>query len=347
MTSVNASKRLALTLAELLITIAFMAILVSLLLPAVQSFREASNRMTCVNHLKDIGLAFHKFHETNDYLPDGGKNQCDLPYHPFMKLSERERCDEAQLDPDDPHGRNAPYSPVGSRDVRRSEWSWPYQILPFIEQSQLYQTESDAVVIATPLKAYHCPSRRRPQPFAKHATIDYAGCAGSNGVNGMVIRQGTGPIGFSHVLDGLANTVMVGEKRLKLDRLGVSYDDDESWANPGWDTDIYRQAATDVDRPDGDFGPSPDVPISHPAVFGDLYDGLEQFGSSHLKGINVVMGDGAVRWCTFTPIRRPFVPIACGTTAARSIPMTSDIGSETESIHFFFGSSFLGSSPGG
>jgi prepilin-type N-terminal cleavage/methylation domain-containing protein len=131
----------AFTLVELLVVIAIIGVLVALLLPAVQAAREAARRMHCQNNLKQIGLGFHNHTDTYGHLPTGGWG----------------------------------WGWVGDADQGagiKQTGSWPFNILPFIEQKTIWDMSSgnpgppkfaalDAMV-KIPVKTYVCPSRRKP-----------------------------------------------------------------------------------------------------------------------------------------------------------------------------------------
>jgi prepilin-type N-terminal cleavage/methylation domain-containing protein/prepilin-type processing-associated H-X9-DG protein len=260
--SVRSLPRKAFTLIELLVVIAIIAILIGLLLPAVQKVREAANITRCQNNLKQFGLAFHNHHSLYGLLPNGGSNYYD-PRTPSNAGA----------------GVNAP----------QQTWGWGYQILPFIEQAVLYQVVSDATVSATPLPIYFCPTRRLPTVVNGLALIDYVGNGGTytgtgyswgDGVNGVVVKNNKPALKLIGITDGTANTVMLGEKQLNVQYLNQFPCDDNNSFTDGWDWDIIRW---------GNNPPARDF-------FGPSDCGHFVFGSSHTTGTNMTFADGSVRF---------------------------------------------------
>jgi prepilin-type N-terminal cleavage/methylation domain-containing protein len=255
------------TLIELLVVIAIIAVLIGLLLPAVQKVREASARSTCQNHLKQIGLAFHGHHDALQRFPYGGSN----------------------------------WPTVGQNNSTiREGWTWLYHILPYIEQNALYNEPNDTTVMTTVTKIYYCPTRRQPTTYgSSRARSDYAGNGGyivsEDGKQGILVAQWPNatlpaPVGtppqrrtMTEVSDGLSNTIMVGEKQCHVSTLGTAGGDNEAWNNSGWDQDHVRF---------GDSLPQPDYmhPNSSQPTFWSV-----RFGSSHPGIFNAVLADGSVR----------------------------------------------------
>lgn len=301
-----------LTLVEMIVVVALVAVLVGLLLPAVQKVRDTAARMQCTNHLKQLALGFHAHHDAHGAFPHGGKNQCERPYHPLLPADTRARCDAARADPDDTYGCCTPFTaPTAGLSLRRQEWSWPYQLLPYIEQAPLSRCADDAEVRRGGVKTFICPARRSSPVANGLAKTDYAGNAGTaaDGSNGVVARFGaTAPVRLADLTDGASGTLLLCEKRLKLAHLNAvptTHDDNESAYSPGWDIDIYRRAVADPDTP-GRWGPSRDVPpgvVRFPGQ-GETADPLRgsgQFGGSHPSAVNAALCDGSVRPIRYDP----------------------------------------------
>ena len=202
------------SLLELLVVIAIVAVLIGLLIPAVQKIRESANRMKCTNNLRQLALAVHNYHDANGYFPPGGNNLIgDSMAH----------------------------------DNNRNMWSWTYHILPFIESENSHNEPDPQRVYGMINSSMYCPSRRVPQTYAGWAKTDYAGCAGNSpiGADGIFARGelgGPNPVRLADVTDGLSRTVMLGEKRLNKAEFGRSLDDNEPFVNSGWNDDyeVYR-----------------------------------------------------------------------------------------------------------
>lgn len=224
-----------LTLVEILLVIAIIGVMIALLLPAIQSAREASRRASCASQLKQIAMAFHAHHNAYRHFPSGGWG--------FRWVG----------DPDRGVGRRQP-------------GGWIYHVLPFVEEQSLHDMgrgqASNATgkwaealrMIQTPLPIFNCPTRRGygcwpvranrdwmynanpPEPAVGWARSCYAASLGdqiitwNNGpktlaegdagigfddmskVNGVVCQRSQ--YRFSDITDGLSQTYLVGEKYL-------------------------------------------------------------------------------------------------------------------------------------
>ena len=310
---ITAHVRRAFTLIELLVVIAIIAVLVGLLLPAVQKVREAASRMSCSNNLKQIGLALHSYHDANSKFPPGYREDFNT---------------NSNSTPDMDQGPG---------------WGWAAYLLPYVEQGNLYNqinfnqgvtVGNNIAASQTSLKIFQCPSDGLQQNFAVYdstftnpictvAHSNYVGCdgwiecfngcggnPGTNGNDGLPGPSGAAGVGVfyrnSHVkitdiTDGTSNTNMVGERS--------SNHSPSTWTAavpggrcPAW---MANQPPTPYVPPPGppydnaDFGealvlahgnathlPNADFPIYDPDTFYSLHPG----------GVNDLFADGSVHF---------------------------------------------------
>jgi prepilin-type N-terminal cleavage/methylation domain-containing protein len=282
--------RSAFTLIELLVVIAIIAILIGLLLPAVQKVREAAARSRCQNNMKQIGIGLHACHDALMKFPTAGWSQ--YPYG----------------------GTTVTGSPPPSN--ASGAGSWQFQLLPYKEQDNVYKANTLATITNTPIPIYFCPSRRAPATMTSSpgpAGTDYLGnglmvttaatasmctagatallpmtASGTFTYGGVFRPACAGALNMVGISDGTSNTIGVGEKHLSLRSLNNGVDANDNSARGyafGWNI-------TGMDTVAVGLTPSAiaDYPTSNAATSGTGY-----YGSSHTGLVMCLFMDGAVR----------------------------------------------------
>jgi prepilin-type N-terminal cleavage/methylation domain-containing protein/prepilin-type processing-associated H-X9-DG protein len=318
------------TLVELLVVIAIIAVLIGLLLPAVQHVREAANRLSCANNLKQMGLALHNYHGAYGSFPPG-----------FVE------------------GPNNDLESVSSGGFRH--------LLNFIEQDNLaiqwdptefWYSGSNFASVSNQVKLYFCPSNRSGgtidlqfmvpiagRPLPNPAAGDYLLCKGANAAVCSLVQIPYGQRGvfdvntrtrLDDITDGSSNTFAIGEGAGGNSRyvIRLYYPDttpypdpltgrprvaDQSWAAGALSTkalhstDFHFGSSLGITAVRGGFDPPFDEPMNNPLVLAAIanqqgctnsgtvpgtYDTISGFRSVHPGGCNFLFCDGGVRFIT-------------------------------------------------
>jgi prepilin-type N-terminal cleavage/methylation domain-containing protein len=269
-TSPRCARRRGFTLIELLVVIAIIAILIGLLLPAVQKVREAAARMSCQNNLKQLGLAMHTYHDAVGKFPylrsGGGQNR-----HTWALLL-------------------LPY-------IEQDNVFKAYQAsIPGVNKTDGYNnhTSTDPQVVAArqaQVKIFFCPSRRSSPSLSPITTgsnvtgvpSDYAACTGdtsvvpTTGVFELVNANHMNAVTrIGDVTDGTSNTLMIGEKHIQLGKLNDPIQDGMIYS--GSEQQTYQRRAG----------------ASWPLAISPTVAANSQFGSWHTGVCQFVFVDGSV-----------------------------------------------------
>ena len=289
-------KRNAFTLIELLVVIAIMAVLIGLLLCAVQKVRAASANTQCQNNLRQIGLAHHNYHDTNKRFAPG-----------LIKNFNYNSSGYNVILPPLP-------LPFSNRQVFQNYWSWQVFIMPFLEEENAYKTIKfeempwNIDISAYKIKRYSCPSDNRSDLTFNLYDLRSIACSSYMGVNGTNQFKFDGVLcpnrclSITQIADGTSNTIMVGERPPTIDAFyGWWTGGMGDWPYIG-SCDVHL-GVIDQDYVDNDphglvatvfsFSPPERDPLNN--------TDRRHFWSFHSNGGNFIFTDGSVKFFQYHP----------------------------------------------
>jgi prepilin-type N-terminal cleavage/methylation domain-containing protein/prepilin-type processing-associated H-X9-DG protein len=305
--------RPAFTLIELLVVIAIIAVLIGLLLPAVQAAREAARRSQCVNNLKQMGLALHNYNDTNGAFPPakiysgscatlnpGGRVLNTTAFALILGFMEQTVLSNAYNFSQ--ASSNSAYHAIGNNNLVGNAAVNSTVVGTLVATFSCPSDNQPEVITSgqnTPTDPYSRWQARRSSYLVNASTYTEGNCPGVAGTMPPAANRGAFYNDISTSLammtDGTSTTMLLGESVSGTYKYSTAY-------GPYWGSGCHTSthgrihlpstasaAATAPNGPSGVY-----YPASPPAIINKPYAWV--FSSKHPGGINIVMGDGSVRF---------------------------------------------------